>query len=111
MLKIEQYAFGRGDCVNFYNQSTLMGLCRVFSSQYLDNAVELWAFSIFGEYRGKGLGQQMLNEIIKHYAPNTIVLFVHKDNYRALHIYKKAGFRIVGNYRGGDYAWEMRLER
>ena len=115
MLKFEKYGFPpyqRYDyCATFYQQSILTGLCRVFPSRYLDNAIELWAFSIIGEYRGKGLGQQFLQEIITYYSNKTIVLFVEKRNERALHIYHKLGFKIVGEYRGGSHAWEMRLER
>lgn len=115
MLKFEKYGFPpyrKYDyCIQFYKGTILIGLCRAFESRFIDNAVELWGFSIIGQYRGKGMGQQFLQEIIAHYSNNTIVLFVEKTNERALHIYHKLGFKIVGEYRGGNYAWEMRLER
>lgn len=87
-----------------------IGSCAIYPSHHLANAVELWAFGIQGNMRGHGYGQQFLREIIEFHGGQTLVLFVEKDNPRALHIYTKLGFQIVGNYRGGDYAWEMRLE-
>ena len=93
---------------SFYEGGCHIGQCACRPSRYLENAVELWCFGIYGEYRGKGLGQQFLREIIEHNAGRVIVLFVEKTNARAIHIYKKAGFKIVGEYRGGSYAWEMR---
>lgn len=101
----------RGEQLNFYTNGTKVGQCQIFSSFYVENAIELWAFGLYGEHRGKGYGQQFLREIVQHYATDTIILFVEKTNTRALHIYTKAGFRIVGEYRGGSHAWEMRLER
>lgn len=94
---------------SFYQNGCHIGQCSCHPSLYLKNAVELWCFGIYGEYRGQGLGQQFLREVIEHNTGKTIVLFVEKTNARALHIYKKAGFEIVGEYRGGGYAWEMRL--
>lgn len=101
------------ECTTFaliINQEKV-GSCYTYPSLYVSNAVELWAFGVRGESRGRGYGQQMLQEVIKYYKTQTIVLFVDKHNERALHIYQKAGFKIVGEYRGGKYAWEMRLER
>lgn len=95
----------------FIYNNQYIGHCDIITSCYLPNAIELWGFGIQGNMRGKGCGQQFLREIIQEFNNQTIVLFVEKCNERALHIYHKFGFRIVGNYRGGDYAWEMRLER
>ena len=100
----------KNDSYFLFNAGQCCGQCRVFPSKHMPNAVELWEFGLMGEYRGKGLGQQFLREIIEHHRGQTIVLFVDKTNSRALHIYEKAGFQIVGEYRGGAYAWEMRLD-
>lgn len=109
MLTVEH--FDTGDILYFQHNNTLMGRCRVCPSYYISNALELWEFGLMNKYWGKGLGQQFLQEVIAQYPNQTIVLFVYKTNARALHIYNKFGFKIVGEYRGGDYAWEMRLER
>ena len=48
----------------------VIGHCNVFPSRYLDNAVELWAFSIIKEHQGKGYGQAALAEIIRYFIDN-----------------------------------------
>ena len=112
IIKKIPYATRRYDCRYRINKNDPnVGQCLVFPSLFLPNAMEVWAFGIYGEYRGQGYGQAMLKEIIAHWSTMTIVLFVDKTNERALHIYHKLGFKIVGEYRGGSHAWEMRLER
>jgi ribosomal protein S18 acetylase RimI-like enzyme len=101
---------GKGQRLVYSHNNVAIGQCSIFPSAYVTNAIELWAFGVYGEYRGRGHGQTFLNEIIKQYHGKIIVLFVEKSNTRALHIYTKMGFTITGDYRGGDYAWEMRLE-
>ena len=108
MLEIIHY--GQGQQLIYSHDNVAIGQCTIFPSAYVGNAIELWAFGLDGKHRGRGHGQNFLNEIIKQYHGKIIVLFVEKSNARALHIYTKMGFIITGNYRGGDYAWEMRLE-
>ena len=67
--------------------------------------LEIWSFGIFGKYRGRGYGQQMLKEAIELAGDKKLMLYVEKDNDIALHIYEKAGFQIIGNY--GNVAWAM----
>ena len=94
---------------HFYHDGEVVGTCTCFPSRYIEKAVELWAYGLRGDCRGRGLGQQFLREVIAHNSGKMIVLFVEKKNARAIHIYEKAGFQIVGDYRGGSFAWEMRL--
>ena len=110
MLTVEHFEIG-GDILSFQQDEATIGRCRVVPSYYIAGALELWEFGIVGKYRGLGFGQQFLKEVIAYYPKQTIVLFVLKENKRALHIYHKLGFKITGLYRGGDYAWEMRLEQ
>lgn len=67
--------------------------------------VELWSFGIYHPYRGKGYGQKMLREAIELAGEKPMMLYVAKNNVRAIHIYKKAGFEVVGEHNG--YAWAM----
>ena len=66
------------------------------------NELRIVAFAIFGQYRGRGYGQQMMQEAIAEAnrirGDRKITLNVEKNNCRALHIYKKYGFKISGNY-------------
>lgn len=76
-----------------------------------NHQLELWAFYVEPEYRGKGLGTQILKEATsyaqkfqKRYKSNRpLVLFVYKDNKRAINLYKRNGFEIVGDYRKDAY--------
>ena len=44
-------------------------------------------------YRHKGIGTNIIKNIIKEY--NTIFLWVYKENINAISLYKKLGFKIV----------------
>ena len=70
------------------------------------NRLEIWSFGIYREHRGNGFGQQMLREAIEVARGHKLVLYVDKDNARAIHIYKKCGFEITGRYMC-DTAWVM----
>ena len=72
--------------------------------------MELWSFGIIGkENRGKGYGQKMLQEAIMLADGKPVRLYVQKTNVVAMHIYQKAGFRIVGKFMG-DEAWAMQYD-
>lgn len=45
------------------------------------------------EYRNKGIGSAIINEILKK--NNIVYLWVYKDNINAIRLYKKAGFNII----------------
>ena len=66
---------------------------------------ELWCFGIYGQHRGQGYGQKMLREAIELAGDKTLMLYVHKDNEIAIHVYEKAGFKIVGEL--GTMVWAM----
>jgi ribosomal protein S18 acetylase RimI-like enzyme len=68
--------------------------------------LEIWSFGIYGEHRGQGFGQQMMQEAIEVAKDRKLVLYVEKDNVIAIHVYEKCGFRISGKFMG-DRAWVM----
>lgn len=75
-----------------------------------DKMHELWSFGIReAENRGKGYGQRMLSEALALADGYPIRLYVHKSNDVAIHIYQKAGFRIIGKFMG-DEAWTMQKD-
>ena len=91
-----------------YLNGTVIGSISKKPSRSIKNAIELWCFGIYGEYRGKGYGQHLLQEVIQRNQEKVIILYVHKTNVRAIHIYEKLGFSIAGEYMEGT-AWEMRI--
>lgn len=65
-----------------------------------DGKVDLTIF-IHQDYQNRGLGQEMMKLIIE-YCKNAgfegIMLVTERTNARAIHVYKKLGFRIVAPY-------------
>lgn len=64
----------------------------------VDNTTPEFAISLYKNYRGKGIGTNMMFEMLnmlKEKGYQQASLAVQKDNY-ALKMYKKVGFEIVG---------------
>jgi len=57
-------------------------------------------FGIHADYQGKGLSDDLLEESLKlaKAIGMQVKLEVHKDNVKALGLYKKTGFRYLGDY-------------
>ena len=72
-----------------------------------DGPFYLWSFGIYEVHdRMNGYGQKMLKEALTLANGHPVILYVHKKNPVAIHVYEKAGFRIVGEYMGKE-AWTM----
>lgn len=57
--------------------------------------------SVLKDYWNKGIGSQLLNEIIKFAKENSfelIELQVRSDNFAAIHLYEKYGFEKIGEH-------------
>lgn len=64
---------------------------------HIDNLTPSLAISLYKEYRNKGIGSHLMNEMIallKNKGYNRISLSVQKSNY-AVNMYLKFGFRII----------------
>lgn len=71
-----------------------VGTCRLLP--YSHSRFYLYHVEIFPVFRGKGLGQALLQEVFSRLpADGTILLQVSSDNAPALSLYKKTGFRIT----------------
>ena len=65
---------------------------------HVDDATPSLAISLFREFRGKGIGTELMRGILKELKQHgfmRVSLAVQKANY-ALRVYEKAGFRIIG---------------
>lgn len=79
-----------------YNNITI-GYCGLY--KVLDEA-DITNIAVHPDFRNQGIANQMLNRIIKHCEENKIskvMLEVRESNYNAINLYKKQGFKIVGN--------------
>lgn len=71
--------------------------------QYTDNGETVYAADQFigvPEYWNRGIGTLYMKTILDHLKTvenaDAVVLDPHKDNERALHVYEKVGFRLLG---------------
>ncbi|EKE67904.1 N-acetyltransferase GCN5 [Gallaecimonas xiamenensis 3-C-1] len=60
-----------------------------------DKQIEILQLQIHPDFQGKGLGQQVLEQVISSANPKDVELTVLKVN-RALNLYKRLGFVIYG---------------
>lgn len=62
--------------------------------------IHLHHFGILPEYQGKGLSKILLEESLKFVKKKgyQVKIEVHRDNLRAIRLYKKAGFEYLGDY-------------
>lgn len=65
-------------------------------------------------YWGQGIGQSLLNQLIQSPGIRGITLEVDRENERAIRLYLKSGFEVVGirkkYYQGKKDAWIMRKQ-
>lgn len=79
----------------------------------------LYAFRVHKKYQGKGLGNFLLENVLKILAENGCCEFtvgVEDDNARARYMYEKYGFtepiaRIKESYQGDIYEYDLLLKR
>lgn len=70
------------------------------SEEYPDGAITLDLFICNLDYVGKGLSVQMLHEFILSQLSDAKIVLIDPEisNARAVHVYKKAGFKIIGEF-------------
>lgn len=59
----------------------------------IENGILIDEIFLEEEYRGKGIGTAVINDVVSFYQKN-IFLWVYKDNVKAVNLYKKLGFEI-----------------
>ena len=82
-----------------HNYNILLHLC-AFLINYSRLYLHIVEFGVLEDYRGKGIGTQLLNEIkklAKELNIKTINLLVWDFNQTALNFYKKMGFDVYSN--------------
>ena len=70
------------------------GKCRDLESSHIG---EVMAIYVLSEYYSRGVGFQLMSESLKKLNDyNKIIVWVLKDNERAIHFYEKFGFKFDG---------------
>jgi RimJ/RimL family protein N-acetyltransferase len=72
----------------------------LLTSEEGDDAITLDLFICDLNYLGKGLSAPMIQEFLIRHFPNKKEVFIDPEatNTRAIHVYKKVGFRIIGEF-------------
>ena len=94
-----------GHKVDFYDGKEHVGTCSICGIK--DDDAYLYDLVVYQEYRGKGYANHIMQYMIDKY--DALHLYVNKDNYKAINLYKKFGWNIVGEAPEQDRepAWEM----
>jgi ribosomal protein S18 acetylase RimI-like enzyme len=74
---------------DYYDNGVHVG--RFLIESITDDYYTLWKVKIFEEFRGKGYGKKMLDEILSTFKKD-FYLYVRKDNIIAINLYLKFGF-------------------
>lgn len=92
--------------LDFWHDEIYMGHAYVIIHQ--DDSMGIWNVEIFEDFRGQGLGTQMMTEVLQYIQDNfrqqeSVFLHVLSDNEPAKKIYKKVGFErtkeVSGKFR------------
>ena len=94
--------FGKKDdnCIVALIDNKIVGACwtRIMNDYgHIDDSIPSLAISLYEEYRGKGIGTKLIEEmlkLLKEKMHKKVSLSVQKENY-AVNMYKKTGFKIV----------------
>ena len=99
MIK-ETYPSIYGPDLGFFVGSEMKG---ELSIHYHKTSVSIWGVQIYKEYRGKGLGQQLMKETVeflesKYPEISMVYLYVATSNEIARYVYEKIGFKFAGYF-------------
>ena len=88
------------NCIVAEHNNKIVGACwtRIMNDYgHIDDNTPSFAISLYEEYRGKGIGTELMKtmlKLLKNKGYKKTSLAVQKDNY-AVKMYKNVGFRIV----------------
>ncbi len=98
---VEDFGTNKDDnCLVAEYKNKIIGACwtRIMNDYgHIDNETPSFAISLYEEYRGKGIGTDLMLkmlELLKQKGYKKASLAVQKENY-AVKMYKKVGFEII----------------
>jgi len=106
MMYLDTIANSEHDCMLVvFNENSVIGTIGFHGSglSRLKHKVTI-GLSILSEYQNLGLGSQMMDTILekaRQYGKTKVELEVRIDNFNAIRLYEKAGFRNEGIRRNG----------
>lgn len=106
---------------NCFNETTIAGEIRLGFGWVIELAGDVVAYALVrddghvldltrlgvrADCRGMGFGSMLLDKLLAQ--GRSVMLTVHTANEKALRLYRKRGFQIVGRFRDGT-SWAMLL--
>lgn len=105
----------------YYNQCTPFGIYKenvmvgyvMVIYDYDDETYNIWHMMIDEKYQNNGYGTRALELCIDHIKSkpfgksNDIILTCNMENYNAIHIYKKLGFKDTGDVDGDEIIMKL----
>jgi ribosomal protein S18 acetylase RimI-like enzyme len=94
LMRSDEYA----QCYILESENNVAGyalLSKTFSQEAGGIVVWLEEFYVTDEYRGRGLGKEFLSYMEKNIPAARFRLEVEKDNFKAISLYKRAGFSYL----------------
>lgn len=93
--------------MDFYSDNLPIGELEL--SPFAGRIIGVWNVLIYGDYRGIGMGNQMIQELVDMIKMDfwdfqKLFLYVAKDNDKAIKAYIRAGFRFVTESELNQYA-------
>jgi len=99
MIEISEIQDYEGKLYSYYDDQLN------FTGEFLLCGKEITNVEIFLEFRGKGNGKKMIEEIFNRFPSVEYVLKVHFDNEIAQKLYKNLGFKYTGEVDLGMFYW------
>lgn len=102
--------YGYRQCIS-YKRSEKGNYVSSFHLEECKDRFEIWNLITKERYRHKGNAERMLREFLEQFDfRKPLILYVLKENENAIRLYKKVGFKIIGDYPYGDYAYKMQYQ-
>lgn len=109
---IEKEVLSDTDSVyNYLNGESVLGYLEI---RLVDNVIDIMNLFVSEEERKKGIATSLMNEMFNKEKYNRIMLEVNENNYPAIKLYNKLGFKEISlreRYYGKDTAIIMEKVR
>lgn len=101
-----------GDIFCLKDRGNIVGLVAGYSNNKEDKMGYISVVVLLNEYRGRGFAAELVKTFLKNARTKgmkKLFLYTHRENAKAVSLYKKLGFYEVDSKRNGDYTLEVTL--
>ncbi len=100
LKNLDDFFVGKTDCRHWIGYEGEVPFSYLLTSPEGEDGITLDLFICDPSFLGKGLSVQMIREFLSAHFADKKKVFIDPEasNARAIHVYKKAGFRIIGEF-------------